>query len=289
MERNPSQDLTKLQPLLLRLADTLLDQILPIFMRHGVSLSELKNRLDKKSVAIALQDHEFAIEGREAHRQTVSHAAAYTGLSRRTVQEFSVQDADDWENVHDDIHLILRTADLWQTQAGFQDDAGLPVNLTLRGSGHTLDALTADIRRDVPVRALADLLVKFEIAVWQNKQLAWNGPVAKNHPLSEEQIVILGQIASDFLHTLKMSLDPNRAYTPRTREAYFCDIASDSIEAAAHELHELQQDFNSQCETVLRKYRANSKQLSVRYGIGTYTFYDAPIHSPITLKHPSRH
>lgn len=279
-------DEEKLRQHFLKLAGILLSYISKIFMRHNVLVPELERIVRWEGVKIALNDPEFSIDDREDEdNQTHSHAAVLTGLTRQEVAHSKQLEKAPVEVSGGDIHRIIRVLTAWRTEPGYQNKAGHPIDLPLRGPAPSLHQLCLKYGRNATTRSVVDVIVKNGNAQWigsngsrvHGKELRYLNPVVTADNDINKNLAIFTQIGSDFLHSYQKMLDPKLAIRPRFREGYYNDIAKDKADEALAELHEKMQEFNVLCTEILKKYRAEKGEPTVRLGVGLYSFRDAPL------------
>lgn len=270
---------------LLFLVERLYAQQNKLFLRHHLLVPELERILRWVSVQLALLDPEFAIEGRDAeHRQTHSHAAVTTGLARQEVAEQMSMARPPVDPLGGNLHRLIRVLTAWRLDDGYQDDAGRPIDLPLRGGAPSLHQLCLKYGRHTPARPLADILVKNGNAEWvesggngrAGKKLRFPTSVVTAALNPGEDVMLFTQIGSDFMHSFQRMFDPHLQPRPRFREGYFNDINTAKADEALAVIHDEIQSFNIRCTDILNKYRAEPGEPTMRIGVGSYSFRNAP-------------
>lgn len=269
--------------LLFALWEKIADQLCPLFLRHNVLVPELEKILRWRAARIALENPEFAIDGRsEKFRQTHSHAAVITGLTRTEIAQAEATDERPVPLDGGNLHRIVRVLTAWRTEAGYQDANGRPIDLPLRGPAPSLHQLCLRYGRDTPTRTIADVLVKNGNAEWitgddsagrQTRTLRFISSVARADIPSEEALLLLTQYISDFIHSLAQRFSERGKPGPRFRQAYFENIDPERLNEARERLHEEMDIANRRFAECLEKFRLDNERGGVRIGVGSYSFF----------------
>lgn len=269
------------------------NQLLKMAFRHQVLVPELENLIRWQGVRLALDDDEFVTLSRLSGESSAAHAAVLTGLSRREIGDIQVQDQPDIELDGGNLHRLIRIVTAWSTQPDYLDANGQPIDLPLSGKPPSLHALNREYGRNVPDAAIADWLVRNGNAEWvepekrsnEKKTLRWQSPVINSKHFTEDDILIIGQIGVDFLHSFQKTTDTTVAEQPCMRETYFCDIPASRISELHTELKAAITESGNRYREVLKKYRDPEAGDGIRIGVGTYSFIGAPLlselHEPI--------
>lgn len=260
-------------PWLHQLADAIFYPIARIFIRHSMTIPVLERRLRWNAVKAALGEPEFAVDNRDAHKQTHAHAAMLTGLSRRLVTD--LDNAGKPQPVTaSQAQRMIRVLAAWRTQEGFQDENGQPLTLPIAGPAPSITSLAREHGSDIPPRALADVLVASGNAEWEGRKLKHRKAPLIAQRGTVEELRVMAQFTSDFLHTLAKVGSDDCARQPRFRMTYFNDIAIEHADAALTELHAAMQTYNDECERILTRYRDMNGKQGIRLGIGMYSFQE---------------
>lgn len=283
MENRSNQE-NGMREQLLTLAGHLFYQLARIFLRHNVLIPELNQVLAWSAVNAALNEPEFAVANRNEHKQTLSHAAVLTGMTRTQVKKASEYETPSVPADGGDLNRVIRILTAWRTDEGYQDLTGNPIDLPVRGGTPSLHQLCRKYGRDTPVRAIADMLVKNGNAIWRaseggvaDKRLQYVHSVAAAESRSPADGAIMTQVGSDFTYSFQQAFDSAVQPQPRFREGYFNDIdvekAGEAIDFLYREIHE----FGLRCTEGLKKYRAAPGKAVTRIGAGAYSFNGAPL------------
>ncbi|HEX7046950.1 MAG TPA: DUF6502 family protein [Gammaproteobacteria bacterium] len=276
---------------LLALVEMLYAQQGKLFLRHNLLVPELERMLRWSCIQAALTEPEFAMEVAGKRKQKPSHAAVRTGLSLSEVKRAADNRkprpaAAEIDNLHRMIHIMFA----WRNEPRYQGADGKPIDLPVRGSTPSLHQLCQKYARGVPTRPIADALVKNGNAAWigesegarRNKKLRFLHQVVTAAFNTVEDIALLTQIGSDFMHSFQQTFDPAVQPRPRFREGFFNDIDINKIDEAQKYLHDEIQAFNARCLEGLKKYRAASGDAGIRLGVGAYSYREAPFLLGIT-------
>lgn len=270
----------------INIAEKIFDQQNKLFLRHSLLIPEVERILRWGGINVALNDPEFSAAIRdEEFQQTYSRAAVITGLTRQDVAKSAKHDKPPVDLDGGSLHRLIRVLTAWRTDPGYQDENGVPLDLPLTGGDPSLHQLRLKYGRDTTTRAIADAVVESGNAEWigesegrhRGKMLRYVHPVVTAPDDSAEDAAILTQIASDFMHSFQSTFNPDITPRPRFREGYFNDISADKAEEATAELYKKIQAFNVECTELLKKYRAVEGEPTVRLGVGSYSFRDAPL------------
>ncbi|HEX7030032.1 MAG TPA: DUF6502 family protein [Gammaproteobacteria bacterium] len=280
----PDEELERRERLL-ALVETLYAQLGKLFLRHNLPVPELERMLRWSCIHLALTDSEFAIEVAGKRKQKPSHAAVRTGLSLSEVKRAADNRKPRPVAAEiDSLHRLIPIMTAWRIEPRYQDDDGKPIDLPVRGPAPSLHQLCRKYAHGVPTRPIADALVKNGNAEWigesegsrRNKKLRFLHPVITAAFNTVEDIIIMMQIGSDFMHSYQQAFDPRVQPQPRFREGYFNDIDINKVDEAQQYLYEEIQAFSLRCTEGLKKYRAAPGNPGVRLGVGAYSYRESP-------------
>lgn len=255
-----------------------------IALRHQVLIPECQRLVRWQGAKTALTDPEFAVPSQTHDGPSAAHAAVLTGLNRRELAAAAKDEHAPIEADGGELHRLIRIVTAWSTEPEYLDETGQPTDLPLSGPPPSLHSLNRRFGRCVPDRALADWLVTHGNAEWISspeeqrlgKALRWTSPVLQPCAFTEDDLLVLGQMASDFLYSFQQALNPRSDEQPRLRETFYADIAIEHIDTALRALKEQQQMFNEDCDAILSKFRKPESSKTARIGVGSYSFCDAP-------------
>lgn len=264
-------------PAMLRLARWVFRPLSRLFLRRGLNYHELKSILAWSLVDAAMHDPEFAIEGRRVFRHSISHAAALTGMTRREAGQFADMAEPDVTAISERTRRVMRVLSAWQNDAAYQDAAGKPLVLPMRGPAPSFEALADQERRDVPLRVIADLLVAQGHAEWERRSLRLVEPAAVPGNGGSKTVLELGSITAQFLHSLDRACDETQLLKPRLRRSRAITVPAGALDELRDELHARIEKFHAEIEHLLERYHEadGAGGDGVAVGIGSYSFFDA--------------
>lgn len=270
---------------LLALVEMLYLQQGKLFLRHNLPVPELERMLRWSCIQAALTDPEFAIEVAGKRKQKPSHAAVRTGLSLSEVKRAADNRKPRPAAAEiDNLHRLIQIMFAWRTEPRYQDADDKPIDLPVRGPTPSLHQLCQKHARGVPTRPIADALVMNGNAEWigesegtrRTKKLRFLHPVITAAFNTVEDIALLTQIGSDFMHSFQQTFDPRVQPRPRFREGFFNDIDVSKADEAQKYLYDEIQAFNTRCLEGLKKYRAMPGNAGIRLGVGAYSYRESP-------------
>lgn len=272
----------------LQLATRILRSLAIICMRHGVVVPELVKILEREAADVALYDPEFAVPGRsDKHAQSAAHAAVLTGMQRARIKRIAAN-----ENPVDpesgQLHRLLRILTGWRTEPRYVDENGKPLDIHLNGSHPSLHQLRVKYGNDTTTRAVADALVSYGCAEWvgdngistRDKKLRFVQPVIAVAHHTDTAALVLTQGAIDHMHSLQRSFHTkveSISSMPRFCQNYFNDIDLERADAARALMHQEMEKNGVRITEILKPFRAIPGKHSVRMGVGSYSFMDAPL------------
>lgn len=267
-----------------RMLEALLRPIIKLWLQQGFNYHEFRETARWIFADVALNDPDFAIQGRSIHSQTCSHAAALTGLTRIEVTELQQLPGPSLRDITAETHRAIRLIDAWLTVPDYQDAAGRPLQLPRRGPAPSFEALCKIGGRDTPSRTLLDELLASGNVSITRKQVQLVNPLyvgRESPPLATE---VLTLIASDFLHSVEQSCREEPRVLPRLREAFFHDISLEKVEAAKKWLHTKLQNYNDECNKGLARFRVRTKDEPSYYiAAGHYSVFRFPDENKLEL------
>lgn len=268
-----NQNTVREQPIQ-RLARVIHSGLAPLFIRFGVNYPEQKHILGWSMVNAALKVPEFVIRGRNIHKQTLSHAAILTGMTRREVSALSDLPLPDTTEISERTQRVARILAAWRSQPEYLDAQGQPLVLPIRGPAPSFESLARHESRDTPARAMADILVSDGNACWEGRKLKLLTAVRIPPAFSDEEIHLLTNITGNFISTVDAILDPATINRPRIRTSYYQDVSKARFQEMRERLHEEMAEFNARCNAIMGEYRAKPGEPSLRAGVTTFSHFD---------------
>lgn len=246
-----------------------------ICLRYGLNEQQAGEILRWCFVKAALSEREFAAADRNAHRQTVSHAAVQTGLTRSETYRYSRRAEPEIETIGCATDRATRVLSAWASDSHYHD-AGKPAELAMRGPGTTFEELALRWGRDAPPRSIADILVAARCAEWvdgKHKALRfvsndYHGPGARE---AAGDWAALSAAAANFARALREALRGETRLRPRFRHSFFTDVCARRVPELRELLHERMAVFNKDCDDLVSAYRTGRTDKSV-VKVGTCSF-----------------
>lgn len=260
-------------PTLLRFAQQVLRPLSRLFLRRGLNYHEIRTILAWSLVDAAMNDPAFAIESRRAFRHSISHAAAMTGMTRREAGHYADMPEPDVAPVSERTRRVMRVLFAWRTEPGYQDEKGEPRILPLRGDAPSFETLAEKERRDVPPRAIADLLVAEGYAAWEGRSLRLLPDEARDdRPDPTNAMASLAGMCERFLASLDHACDDSRILRPRFREVVVDDVPAQLLDEIRDELHARIERFATEIEQLVEPYRNREAEERISLGVGSFSF-----------------
>lgn len=261
-------------PAMLQLAQRLFRPLARLFLRRGLNYHELKTILAWSLVRSAMTDPEFAIKGRRVFRHSISHAAAMTGMTRRETGNFADMPEPLVAPISERTRRAMRVIFAWRTAEGYQDAEGEPLCLPLRGPAPSFEALAEKERRDVPPRAIADLLVAEGRAEWRGRDLSLL-PAGTSGAMNDvRNDMQLAGASERFLQALDMACNDRLVLKPRVREVLAHDIPAESLDELRDVLHARMEAFNAEIESLLGGFSDPAANDRLTVGLGSFSYFD---------------
>lgn len=218
-----------------------------LVLKRGMTAYEFTEVARWVFAEVALDRRHFAVPGRDVWSTTKSRAAVLTGLTRREIDRLARLREPSLDATRQAYHRGIRVLTAWQQAPGFQDAAGRPRDLPIKGEKDSLEYLVREYCRDITVRAMLDELeergcverlgrhsVKFLQAEYQ--EISTNGA----------DIDELARYAEHFLAAIENRLDPARQPQPNFTEFTIGPIAKEHRKALNDRLRNAAQTFMNQ-------------------------------------------
>jgi hypothetical protein len=133
----------------------ILRPLVRILLKNGISYRTFADIARSQFVEIA--QNEFGIEGR---KQSVSHIAVITGLTRKEVSRLLKFSVPSDKEKSDRYNRASRTIAGWRRDKDFFNATGKPGILSISGPGKTFQQLVTRYSGDIPHRAVLDELLR---------------------------------------------------------------------------------------------------------------------------------
>lgn len=142
-----------LQKTLAKAVTTLLRPLVRILLRNGIAYGSFAELAKRVYVDVAFSD--FAPEGK---KQTVTHASALTGLTRKDVKRLLESEGADRPDSEQRYNRAVRVISGWVNDAEFQTDSGRPATLPVEGDEGSFTALVRKYSGDVTTQSMLSVL-----------------------------------------------------------------------------------------------------------------------------------
>jgi hypothetical protein len=199
----------------------LLQPLVRILLRRGVSFAELAEVL--KNVFVEVADRDFDIPGR---KMSQSRIAILTGLSRKEVaKQKSILDSGDALSFVSNLNRVSRVLVGWHADTMFTGPYGVPLDLPFDAAG---EANFVDLVRkysgDMSPRAMLDELLRVG-AVEESASGAFKVVTRAYIPegLRPDAIERFGEVVRDFLGTAEFNMERKTVGPGRFERIVFAD------------------------------------------------------------------
>lgn len=233
-----------------------------LWLRHGFTVYEVQELLRWSMTRVAMHDPEFAVAGRDVHRQTMARAAVLTGLPRREVQRLSDCDSPDLDTLERKYHRVSRLLEGWLKDADFHDAEGKPRDLPMRSEiENSFSDLAYRYCRDVPARAMADeLVLRGNAERLPGRKLRLTDPAAHAVRGTGEEIAVLDALGGTLMNALCDALEGRPV-----QHVYARNIPLHRMQELHAEMQEMLGDFVAEAVELLQRFEAGQ---GVRDGEG---------------------
>ena len=180
----------------------MLRPLVRILLRQGVSSGTLTELVRRVYVEVAEED--FKVNGR---KMTTSRISVLTGLNRKEVARIQSLPPVEESDFDERYNRAARVISGWMRDKDFLDTKGDPAVLAYEGEGHTFAELVKRYSGDMPVRAVADELLRvgaIERNVHDEFQLTARGYVTNTS--ETDKLQILGTDTRDLIETIDHNL-----------------------------------------------------------------------------------
>jgi hypothetical protein len=200
----------------------LLQPLVRILLRRGISFAELSEVL--KSVFVEVADRDFDIPGR---RMSQSRVAILTGLSRKEVaKQKAILDSGNALFFVSNLNRVLRVLSGWHADPEFTGPYGLPLELPFESSS---SASFVDLVRkysgDMSPRAMLDELLRVRAVEESATAGAFKAVTRAYIPesLRPDAIERFGHVVGDYLRTVEFNMERKILGPGRFERIVFAD------------------------------------------------------------------
>ena len=200
----------------------LLQPLVRILLRRGISFAELSEVL--KSVFVEVADRDFDIPGR---RMSQSRVAILTGLSRKEVaKQKAILDSGDALFFVSNLNRVLRVLSGWHADPEFTGPYGLPLELPFESS--TVANFVGLVRKysgDMSPRAMLDELLRVGAVEESAGTGAFKVLTRAYFPesLRPDAIERFGHVVGDYLGTVEFNMERKTVGPGRFERIVFAD------------------------------------------------------------------
>ncbi len=179
----------------------LLRPLVTILLRNGIAYGTFTELAKKVYVDVAFE--QFGAPGK---KQTVSHASALTGLTRKEVRRLLDLKRPGDLGAAERYNRAVRVISGWLQDARYLDAHGRPAELALDADDPSFAALVKDYSGDVPTQAMLSVLVSSGSVEEYNGRIRLVRPayVPSNDPI--DKIHILGTDVGELIATIDHNL-----------------------------------------------------------------------------------
>lgn len=255
----------------------LMQPLVRILIRHGVSFGELSEVL--KNVFVEVADRDFALPDR---RPSQSRVAILTGLTRKEVaKQEALLASGDVLAVVSNLNRVTRVLEGWHSDPAFTGPYGMPLDLPFDapGGGASFVALVRKHSGDMAPRAMLDELMRVG-AVERVPSGALKVLMRSYIPESfqAEALQRFGEVVRDFINTYEFNMGKRQGQGRFERIVYSNDgLRADLMPAfdalirakGLNLLIELDNWMSAQETTVTTKGKGGRR---IRTGVGVYHF-----------------
>lgn len=183
----------------------LMQPLVRILIRHGISLGELTELL--KNVFVEVASRDFTLPDR---RVSQSRVAILTGMTRKEVaKQEAILAAGGSLNIVSSLHRVNRVLEGWHMDSEFTGPYGMPLDLPFEagGSGASFSSLVRKHSGDMASRAMLDELMRVG-AVERTSSGAFKVLMRAYIPESfqAEALQRFGEVVRDFVNTYEFNM-----------------------------------------------------------------------------------
>jgi hypothetical protein len=200
----------------------LLQPLVRILLRRGVSFAELAEVL--KNVFVEVAERDFDIPGR---KMSQSRIAILTGLSRKEVaKQKAILDSGDALNFVSNLNRVSRVLVGWHADAAFTGPYGMPLDLPFESDAGEANfvELVRKYSGDMSPRAMLDELLRVG-AVEESASGGFKVVTRAYIPegLRPDAIERFGEVVRDFLGTAEFNMERKAVGAGRFERIVFAD------------------------------------------------------------------
>jgi hypothetical protein len=257
----------------------LMQPLVRILIRHGISLSELTELL--KNVFVEVASRDFTLPDRKVSQ---SRVAILTGMTRKEVaKQEAILASGDAVNIVSSLHRVNRVLEGWHMDAEFTGPYGMPLELTFEsdGDGKSFSSLVRKHSGDMAPRAMLDELMRVG-AVERTSAGAFRVRMRAYIPESfqAEALQRFGEVVRDFVNTYEYNMTKKIAPGRFERIVYANDGLREELMPAFEALIKAKgmqllvelDNWMSAQESTSPHAKNKGKNARIHTGVGIYHF-----------------
>jgi hypothetical protein len=264
--------------LLLRSVERLLEPLIRLLLRHGITYKAFSAVARRVFVRIAVKD--FALPRRKLSDSRVS---VLTGLARRDVARLRNNPEDADLEAEATMNRAARVVAGWRRDKDFHDAAGRPATLAMEGPSPTFPELVRRYAGDVPVAATLDELQRVD-AITTTRDGRYRLTARAYLPTGDQERILglLGSHVRDLITTIDYNLDRKDAPARFQRRVAYDGIPCERLEAvraavareAQETLERLDAMLAAEVEASSEEPNDSGGKPGRRVGLGIFWFED---------------
>lgn len=237
---------------------------------HGIIFPAFIELMRELYVDVAKRD--FRVEGKE---QTLSRISLMTGVTRREIRRILDKVEDD-DRPPVNLSLGARVITIWLGHKDYLDSQNrpLPLPLTARNDGPSLESLVASVSKDVRARALLDEWLRLGIVEMSGYIVKLKKTAFIPEEEYETKLYYFGRNLADHVAAGIHNLESDMPFFDRS--VYYDQLSLDSLEELREFIHaqgpSLLLSVNRKARELADQDATSGKNLRGRMTLGVYYF-----------------
>jgi hypothetical protein len=264
-----------LRPRLLEALGRVLEPVVLLLLKSGISWKEFSDLAKEKFVTVATEA--FGIRGRPTN---VSRVAILTGLGRRDVAKLRRRPPERQAAVQGFMSKPTQVLHAWYHDPGYLDASGKPRDLEIEGTDGSFAELVRRYAPDIPLVAMMkELRAAGAIGDAEGKRVRALKRSYIPRELNEDLVRIWGSVLPDVGTTLEHNLYPEEIDPPRfERRAISLRVDPKSLPEFREVLEREGQAFLERMDDWINAHQVSSsideQGIGIRLGVGVYHIQD---------------
>jgi hypothetical protein len=264
-----------LRPRLLEALGRVLEPVVLLLLKSGISWKEFSDLAKEKFVTVATEA--FGIRGRPTN---VSRVAILTGLGRRDVAKLRRRPPERQAAVQGFMSKPTQVLHAWYHDPGYLDASGKPRDLEIEGTDGSFAELVRRYAPDIPLVAMMkELRAAGAIGDAEGKRVRALKRSYIPRELNEDLVRIWGSVLPDVGTTLEHNLYPEEFDPPRfERRAISLRVDPKSLPEFREVLEREGQAFLERMDDWINAHQVSSsideQGIGIRLGVGVYHIQD---------------